>query len=130
MTALKALAGRLAFFLALMILLPLAVLNRQLVELRLDPFDIIRAETGFSLTMPLFIAVFVAFGFGLIMGSAVGRRAKPVAKHKASKKAAAKSPTPAAATAAGEGFVSMLKAAQANNKPLADKTMAVDDKKE
>lgn len=76
LTALKALAARLVFFLALIVLLPLAVLNRQLVDVTLNPMALLREEPVATLTMPLFIALFALFALGILLGYALaaGRR--------------------------------------------------------
>ena len=68
----KTLVIRLVFITSLIILLPLAVLNRQTVTLSLNPMDLMRAAPESALTMPLFIALFVAFCLGLLLGWLLG----------------------------------------------------------
>ena len=68
----KSLAIRLVFISSLIILLPLAVLNRQTVTLSLNPMDLMRAAPESALTMPLFIALFIAFCLGLMLGWLLG----------------------------------------------------------
>lgn len=107
LSSIKSLAGRLAFFVALIVLLPLAVLNRQIVELSLNPLDIVSADPGLSVKIPLFMALFAMFAIGLLLGYGLagGRRhQKPPRNGKAK--------PPAMSTASGEGFTKMLKAAQ------------------
>lgn len=69
------LIARIGFFLALAITLPLAVHNRQLVDIHLNPFALLDADTG-TLTLPLFVALLLALGLGLIIGYAMGRLAR------------------------------------------------------
>ena len=83
----KNLAVRLVFFASLIVLLPLAVLNRQAVTLAVNPLDVTRAAPETALTIPLFIALFAAFSFGLLVGWVMGYfsknkslRALPVAR--------------------------------------------------
>ena len=83
----KNLAIRLVFIASLIVLLPLAVLNRQTVTLAVNPLDVTRAAPETALTTPLFIALFAAFSFGLLVGWVMGyfsknksRRALPVAR--------------------------------------------------
>jgi hypothetical protein len=83
----KNLAIRLVFIASLIVLLPLAVLNRQTVTLAVNPLDVTRAAPETALTIPLFIALFAAFSFGLLVGWVMGYfsknkspRALPVAR--------------------------------------------------
>lgn len=64
---------RLVFILSLLILLPLAVLNRQSVGIFVNPMDLIRAEPSGRIFVPLFIALFVIFILGLMVGWVMGR---------------------------------------------------------
>ena len=57
----KQLAARLVFLSTLIILLPLAVLNRQTVSIALNPMDLLRDVPHGRLEMPLFIALFALF---------------------------------------------------------------------
>jgi hypothetical protein len=76
----KQLAARLAFLISLMVLLPLAVLNRQNVGVSLNPMDLLRDTPQAPLVMPLFIALFASFIFGLLAGWVMGRFGKNGAK--------------------------------------------------
>lgn len=76
----KQLAARLAFLISLMVLLPLAVLNRQSVSVSLNPMDLLRDTPQAPLFMPLFIALFASFIFGLLAGWVIGRFGKNAAK--------------------------------------------------
>jgi hypothetical protein len=76
----KQLAARLAFLISLMVLLPLAVLNRQNVGVSLNPMDLLRDTPQTPLVMPLFIALFASFIFGLLAGWVMGRFGKNGAK--------------------------------------------------
>lgn len=69
----KQLAARLVFLLTLIILLPLAVLNRQTVSIALNPMDLLRDVPHGRLEMPLFIALFALFILGLLAGWLMGR---------------------------------------------------------
>jgi len=69
----KQLAARLVFLLTLIILLPLAVLNRQTVSIALNPMDLLRDVPLGRLEMPLFIALFALFILGLLAGWLMGR---------------------------------------------------------
>lgn len=69
----KQLAARLVFFSTLIILLPLAVLNRQTVSIALNPMDLLRDVPHGRLEMPLFIALFALFILGLLAGWLMGR---------------------------------------------------------
>ena len=68
----KTLIVRLVFIASLIILLPLAVLNRQSVSVSFNPLDLTRAAPESALTMPLFIALFAAFCVGLLFGWLLG----------------------------------------------------------
>ena len=68
----KNLAFRLLFIACLIVLLPLAVLNRQTVTLAFNPLDLTRAAPESALTIPLFIALFAAFSCGLLVGWVMG----------------------------------------------------------
>ena len=76
----KQLAARLAFLISLMVLLPLAVLNRQSVGVSLNPMDLLRDTPQAQLFMPLFIALFTSFIFGLLAGWVIGRFGKNATK--------------------------------------------------
>jgi uncharacterized integral membrane protein len=69
----KQLAARLVFLSTLIILLPLAVLNRQTVSIALNPMDLLRDVQHGRLEMPLFIALFALFILGLLAGWLMGR---------------------------------------------------------
>jgi formate hydrogenlyase subunit 3/multisubunit Na+/H+ antiporter MnhD subunit len=69
----KQLAARLVFLSTLIILLPLAVLNRQTVTIAFNPMDLLRDAPQGRLAMPLFIALFALFILGLIAGWVMGR---------------------------------------------------------
>ena len=69
----KQLAARLVFLSTLIILLPLAVLNRQTVSIALNPMDLLRDVPHGRLGMPLFIALFALFILGLMAGWLMGR---------------------------------------------------------
>jgi uncharacterized integral membrane protein len=69
----KQLAARLVFLSTLIILLPLAVLNRQTVSIALNPMDLLRDAPHGRLEMPLFIALFALFILGLLAGWLMGR---------------------------------------------------------
>ena len=69
----KQLAARLVFLSTLIILLPLAVLNRQTVSIALNPMDLLRDVPHGRLEMPLFIALFSLFILGLLAGWLMGR---------------------------------------------------------
>lgn len=69
----KQLAARLVFLSTLIILLPLAVLNRQTVSIALNPMDLLRDVPLGRLEMPLFIALFALFILGLLAGWLMGR---------------------------------------------------------
>ncbi|MDA8524390.1 LapA family protein [Alphaproteobacteria bacterium] len=69
----KQLAARLVFLSTLIILLPLAVLNRQTVSIALNPMDLLRDVPHGRLEMPLFIALFALFILGLLAGWLMGR---------------------------------------------------------
>lgn len=69
----KQLAARLVFLSTLIILLPLAVLNRQTVSIALNPLDLLRDLPHERLKMPLFIALFALFILGLLAGWLMGR---------------------------------------------------------
>lgn len=68
----KTLIVRLVFIASLIILLPLAVLNRQSVSVSYNPLDLTRAAPESAFTMPLFIALFTAFCVGLLFGWLLG----------------------------------------------------------
>lgn len=69
----KQLAARLVFLSTLIILLPLAVLNRQTVTIAFNPMDLLRDGPQGRLAIPLFIALFALFILGLIAGWVMGR---------------------------------------------------------
>ena len=69
----KQLAARLVFLSTLIILLPLAVLNRQTVSIALNPMDLLRDVPHGRLEIPLFIALFALFILGLLAGWLMGR---------------------------------------------------------
>ncbi|MCH1486377.1 MAG: LapA family protein [Alphaproteobacteria bacterium] len=69
----KQLAARLVFLSTLIILLPLAVLNRQTVSIALNPMDLLRDVPHGRLEMPLFIALFALFILGWLAGWLMGR---------------------------------------------------------
>jgi Ni/Fe-hydrogenase subunit HybB-like protein len=75
------LIARIGFFFALVITLPLAVHNRQLIDIHLNPFSLLETPDS-SITLPLFVALLLALGLGLIIGYATGRLAR---RSKASK---------------------------------------------
>ena len=68
----KSFAVRLFFIVSLIVLLPLAVLNRQTVTLAFNPLDLTRTSPESVLTIPIFIALFAAFSFGLFVGWVMG----------------------------------------------------------
>ena len=68
----KSFAVRLFFIASLIVLLPLAVLNRQTVTLAFNPLDLTRTSPESVLTIPIFIALFAAFSFGLFVGWVMG----------------------------------------------------------
>lgn len=72
----KQLAARLVFLSTLIILVPLAVLNRQSVSISFNPMDLLRDEPQGRLEMPLFIALFALFILGLLSGWLMGRFGK------------------------------------------------------
>ena len=72
----KQLTARLAFLSTLIVLLPLAVLNRQSVSISLNPMDLLRDVPQGQLEMPLFIALFALFILGLLLGWLMGRLGK------------------------------------------------------
>lgn len=82
---LKTLFGRMAFFCVLVVLLPLAVLNRQIVNIAFNPMDILRAEPESGVSLPLFMALFAMFALGLVLGYGLagGRKNPPVKAGKA-----------------------------------------------
>lgn len=106
LTAFKILAARLAFFLVLIVLLPLAVLNRQMVELVLNPFAIIGASGGFTVILPLFIVLFIAFALGMILGYGLAAIGKKPSKAKPTSPAILRQNAPQ--TASGEGLARMV----------------------
>ncbi len=121
LTALKSLAGRLAFFVSLIILLPLAVLNRQMVELALNPFDILRQQPSLKLSLPLFMALFIAFAIGIMLGYALAAMRKTQTKPKAkAAKIATQSPT-------GEAFTRMVNKAPEKTRISAAQSDIADD---
>lgn len=66
------LLARIGFFIALALVLPLAVQNRQLVDIYLNPFSLLGNQPP-AVTLPLFIALLLALGVGLFIGYALGR---------------------------------------------------------
>lgn len=66
------LLARIGFFIALAIFLPLAVQNRQMVDIYLNPFSLLDNQPP-AVSLPLFIALFLALGIGLFIGYALGR---------------------------------------------------------
>ena len=65
------LLARIGFFIALAIFLPLAVQNRQMVDIYLNPFSLLDNQPP-AVSLPLFIALFLALGIGLFIGYALG----------------------------------------------------------
>lgn len=97
----KQLAARLVFLSTLIILLPLAVLNRQTVSIALNPMDLLRDVPHGRLEMPLFIALFALFILGLLAGWLMGRlgqnrrrRATGLARASGTSSSPAAPPTP------------------------------------
>ena len=121
------LIARIGFFAALVITLPLAVHNRQLVDIHLNPFSLLETPES-SLTLPLFVALLLALGFGLIIGYAMGRLAgrSKIGKGDMSNKAAADilARMPKAASAARADTQTMLERpdSSAVDQDSADKT--------
>jgi len=97
----KQLAARLVFLSTLIILLPLAVLNRQTVSIALNPMDLLRDVQHGRLEMPLFIALFALFILGLLacwlmgrLGQNRRRRATGLARASGTSGSPAAPPTP------------------------------------
>ncbi len=67
-TLLAKLLTRIAFIGLLIIIVPLAVQNRQPVDLTLNPIAALTGDTGAAFTLPLFIALLLALGVGLLVG--------------------------------------------------------------
>lgn len=66
------LLARIGFFISLAIFLPLAVQNRQMVDIYLNPFSLLDNQPP-AVSLPLFIALFLALGIGLFIGYGFGR---------------------------------------------------------
>ena len=92
-TAAKFLIARLAFLLCLIVLLPLAVLNRQSVVISLNPMDLMRAEPQSAIEMPLFIALFISLIVGLMLGWVLQRMAGNKTRNNPKNQAAPTLPT-------------------------------------
>jgi uncharacterized integral membrane protein len=67
-TLLSKFIGHLAFIGLALILLPLAVQNRQIVSLTLDPLALLTGQAGRAFQLPLFIALLLALALGLTVG--------------------------------------------------------------
>ena len=65
--------ARLAFFGLALILLPLAVQNRQMVSLTLDPMALLSGNPSAAYHLPLFVALLLALLLGLGLGYLVAR---------------------------------------------------------
>lgn len=64
--------SRLFFVLAVIFLVPLAVQNRQMVTLQLNPLALLNETQSIALSMPLFILVILISSIGLIGGALLG----------------------------------------------------------
>ena len=64
---------RVSFGVAALLIVPLAVLNRQQVPLKLNPFDFFTPEQSFTITLPLIVLLGVAFITGAAVGWVVGQ---------------------------------------------------------
>ena len=71
----------------LAIILPLAVQNRQIVDIYLNPFSLLDANSA-AFSMPLFLALLLAICIGLICGLILGRITGPKKSSKAHSAAA------------------------------------------
>lgn len=58
-----------------LVTVPLAIQNRAPVTLILDPTELLAGEPRASFTLPLFVALLLALGLGLIIGYAGGQMA-------------------------------------------------------
>lgn len=66
------LLARVGFFIVLAIVLPLAIQNRQSVDIYLNPFSLFDASEP-ALRLPLFLALLLTLGIGLFIGYGLGR---------------------------------------------------------
>lgn len=64
--------ARLAFIGFAIILLPLAVQNRQIISLTLDPMALLSGDETSPYRLPLFVALLLALALGLGVGLGVG----------------------------------------------------------
>jgi hypothetical protein len=69
--------SRLTFLAVLIIIIPLAVQNRQLISLELNPLSLINDARSIAFTLPLFILIiittFIGLATGLVLGWAAAR---------------------------------------------------------
>lgn len=66
------LLSRLIFLALLLVIIPLAVQNRQLVNVELNPLALINDALSFGFTLPLFILLIVTLFIGLAAGLIFG----------------------------------------------------------
>ena len=64
--------SRLVFVLAVILLVPLAVQNRQIVTLQLNPLALLNDENGVTVSLPLFIFFILILFIGLVGGALFG----------------------------------------------------------
>lgn len=67
--------GRMAFFSVCLLAVPLTVMNRQTVTLRLNPFEFLDGAAATAITLPLFVLVLMIFVIGLLVGYGLARLA-------------------------------------------------------
>lgn len=89
------LLSRLIFLALLLVIIPLAVQNRQLVNVELNPLALINDALSFGFTLPLFILLIVTLFIGLAAGLIFGwGMARLQARKKAGKLKRAMPPAP------------------------------------
>ncbi|MGC6534284.1 MAG: hypothetical protein ACON4V_01910 [Parvibaculales bacterium] len=131
---LSKLLARIGFFTVLALILPLAIQNRQLVEIYLNPFSLFSASEP-ALTLPLFMALLLALALGVFIGYGLGRLAgRSKAAKQADKtadllarmtpKAAAEAPAMTGEKNAPVAATSMLKAEPSEAAPKASGSAA------
>lgn len=111
------LLARVGFFSVLAIVLPLAVQNRQSVDIYLNPFSLFDASEP-ALRLPLFLALLLTLGIGLFIGYGLGRFTGQKAKRKNSDKKAARNSQKAA-----DIMARMPQAGAAKNQPTGAQSM-------
>lgn len=115
------LLARVGFFAVLAIILPLAVQNRQSVDIYLNPFSLLDTPEP-ALRLPLFLALLLALGIGLLLGYGLGRLTGHKAGRKSSHKTNHKKATDNAQKAA-DMMARMPQAGAAKNQPSRAQSM-------